>query len=35
MISRKNHELLSFFRSEGLTAGPYLQLEKELNDDNS
>jgi len=31
MISHKNHELLSFFRSEGLTAGPYLQLEKELN----
>lgn len=30
MVSRNNHELLSFFRSEGLTSGPYLQLEKEL-----
>ncbi|HSM20356.1 MAG TPA: GNAT family N-acetyltransferase [Hyphomicrobiales bacterium] len=30
MISRDNHLLMSFFRSEGMTAGPYLQLEKEL-----
>jgi ribosomal protein S18 acetylase RimI-like enzyme len=30
MISRDNHLLLSFFRSEGLMAGPYIQLEKDL-----
>lgn len=30
MVSRSNHLLMSFFRSEGLTAGPYLELEKEL-----
>ena len=30
MISRKNHLLMSFFRGEGMMAGPYLQLEKEL-----
>ncbi|MDP2619628.1 MAG: GNAT family N-acetyltransferase [Hyphomicrobiales bacterium] len=30
MISRHNHLLMSFFRGEGMTAGPYLQLEKEL-----
>lgn len=30
MISRENHLLMSFFRGEGMTAGPYLQLEKEL-----
>lgn len=30
MISRQNHLLLAFFRSNGLMAGPYLQLEKEL-----
>jgi len=30
MIARDNHLLMSFFRSEGMTAGPYLQLEKEL-----
>jgi len=30
MIARGNHLLMSFFRSEGMTAGPYLQLEKEL-----
>ena len=27
MIARDNHLLMSFFRSEGMTAGPYLQLE--------
>ena len=30
MVRHRNHLLLSFFRSEGLKAGPYLQLEKEL-----
>ncbi len=30
MISRKNHLLMSFFRSRGLMAGPYIQLEKDL-----
>ena len=30
MISRDNHLLMSFFRSEGMMAGPYIQLEKEL-----
>lgn len=30
MISRGNHELMSFFRSQGMMAGPYIQLEMEL-----
>jgi ribosomal protein S18 acetylase RimI-like enzyme len=30
MISRDNHLLMSFFRSEGMMAGPYVQLEKDL-----
>lgn len=30
MVERQNHELLAFFRSQGMMAGPYLQLEKEL-----
>jgi ribosomal protein S18 acetylase RimI-like enzyme len=30
MIARDNHPLMSFFRSEGMTTGPYLQLENEL-----
>lgn len=30
MISRDNHLLMAFFRSHGLTAGPYLQLEMDL-----
>jgi GNAT superfamily N-acetyltransferase len=30
MILRDNNLLMSFFRSEGLMAGPYIQLEKEL-----
>lgn len=30
MIARDNHLLMSFFRSEGMKAGPYLQLEMEL-----
>lgn len=30
VIARDNHLLMSFFRSEGMRAGPYLQLEKEL-----
>lgn len=30
MISRRNHLLMSFFRSHGMMAGPYIQLEKEL-----
>jgi len=30
MVARDNRLHLMFFRSEGMTAGPYLQLEKEL-----
>ncbi len=30
MVGRSNHLLMAFFRSEGMMAGPYLQLEKEL-----
>jgi GNAT superfamily N-acetyltransferase len=30
MVARTNHLHLSFFRSEGMMAGPYLQLEMEL-----
>ena len=30
MTSRNNHLLMSFFRSRGMMAGPYLQLEKDL-----
>jgi ribosomal protein S18 acetylase RimI-like enzyme len=30
MISRDNHLLMSFFRSRGLIAGPYLQMEQDL-----
>lgn len=30
MISSDNHLLMSFFRSEGMMAGPYIELEKEL-----
>ena len=32
MTAKQEHELLSFFRSQGMMAGPYLQLEKDLND---
>ena len=31
MTAKQEHELLSFFRSQGMMAGPYLQLEKDLN----
>ena len=31
MVARQNHEILSFFRSQGMMAGPYQQLEKDLN----
>lgn len=30
MTRRQNRELLAFFRSQGMMAGPYLELEKEL-----
>ncbi|MGF1671975.1 MAG: GNAT family N-acetyltransferase [Balneolaceae bacterium] len=30
MIARQDHELLAFFRSHGMLAGPYQQLEKNL-----
>lgn len=33
MIARQDHELLSFFRSYGMMAGPFQQLELELNND--
>ena len=32
MTAKQDSELLSFFRSQGMMAGPYLQLEKDLND---
>ena len=32
MTARQDNELLSYFRSQGMMAGPYLQLEKDLND---
>jgi len=32
MTAKQEHELLSFFRSQGMMAGPYLQLEIDLND---
>jgi len=33
MLSRDNHLLMSFFRSHGMMAGPYIELEKDLGDD--
>lgn len=33
MLSRRNHLLMAFFRSHGMMAGPYIQLEKELDSD--
>ena len=33
MLSRDNHLLMSFFRSHGMMAGPYIQLEMELDRD--
>jgi ribosomal protein S18 acetylase RimI-like enzyme len=30
MVNRRDHLILSFFRAQGLTAGPSLELEKEL-----
>lgn len=30
MISRDNHLLMAFFRSQGMMAGPYLELEMDL-----
>ncbi len=30
MISRRDHLVLSFFRGQGLTAGPFIELEKQL-----
>lgn len=30
MLARDNHLIMSFFRSHGMMAGPYIQLEKEL-----
>lgn len=30
MVVRQNHQLLSFFRSQGMMAGPYQELEKEV-----
>jgi ribosomal protein S18 acetylase RimI-like enzyme len=32
MTAKQDNELLSFFRSQGMMAGPYLQLEKDLSD---
>ncbi len=32
MVQRKNQLHMAFFRSEGMVAGPYIQLEKELED---
>jgi GNAT superfamily N-acetyltransferase len=33
MLSPQNHLLMAFFRSHGMMAGPYIQLEKELDQD--
>ncbi len=30
MVDRNNKETLSFFRSQGLRTGPYIELEKEI-----
>lgn len=32
MVPRQNQLHMAFFRSEGMVAGPYIQLEKDLND---
>jgi ribosomal protein S18 acetylase RimI-like enzyme len=32
MVARQNQLHMAFFRSEGMVAGPYIQLEKELDD---
>lgn len=32
MLSRRNHVLMAFFRSQGMMAGPYIQLEKAIDD---
>ncbi len=32
MVARENQLLMAFFRSEGMVAGPYIQLEKDLNE---
>jgi len=32
MVVRQNHDLLAFFRSQGMMAGPYQQLEFELSE---
>jgi ribosomal protein S18 acetylase RimI-like enzyme len=32
MVARQNRLHMAFFRSEGMVAGPYIQLEKELDD---
>jgi L-amino acid N-acyltransferase YncA len=32
MVARENTLHMSFFRSEGMMAGPYLQLEKSLDE---
>jgi len=33
MVPRENRLHMAFFRSEGMVAGPYIELEKELSDD--
>lgn len=32
MVARRNHLLMAFFRSEGMVAGPYIQLEMGLDE---
>lgn len=32
MLARDNHLLMSFFRSQGMMAGPYIQLEMDIDD---
>ena len=32
MVPRQNQLHMAFFRSEGMVAGPYIQLEKDLNE---
>jgi hypothetical protein len=32
MVARQNQLHMAFFRSEGMVAGPYIQLEMDLDD---
>ena len=34
MLDRGNHLVLDFFRGQGMMAGPFIQLEKDLDEEN-